>query len=438
MPTAKQIVARITRDPQRRAFLYSIVLRLRIIRATLWRLMLWRTTVIAVAGSCGKTTTKEMLSSCLKNAGSVTRTPGNYNCLEFGGIIDTILSARLTDKFLVVETGIERAGEMRRVARLLRPHVVVMTRVTGAHLVEFGSLENIAEEKADIIAESPACRLVVLNRDDERVYAMRHKTSARAITFGYHDEADVRCTQRAGSWPARFNLTIEVGSDVAKVQTQLLGTHWATAVLGAMTAARALGVSFSDSSANVSQIEPVWGRMQPIVLPNGITFIRDDFHGSPHNFEVAFEVIKDAKAARKILVSGAYGDAPGHSRDRMRLLANDATGIFDGYVFVGEKARAAAQVIRQSQRPEPELLMATNSMPEVIETLKEQLRPGDLVLLKGTTSAHISRAYLGLLGDVQCELTTCGRQYLCDRCDQLGFQWSTELADYMAPLESCL
>ena len=438
MPTSKQIIARITRDPRRRAALYSLVLRFRVIRAWIWRRMLWRTTVIVVAGSCGKTTTKEMLSNCLRDAGSMTTTPGSWNGLRWGGIVATILSARMTDRFLVVEAGIEVPGEMRRVARLLRPNVVVMTRVAGAHLTEFGSLENIANEKADLIVESPSCRLVVLNRDDPRVYAMKDKTTTRTVTFGLHADADVRCTRRDGTWPSRLNLTVETASQSLNVQTQLLGLHWTTAVLGALATAQELGVPLTECGPGIEEIEPVWGRMQPIELPTGITFIRDDYHGSPHNFEVAFEAIKNAKAARKILVSGAYGDAPGHSRARMRLLANDAAGIFDGYVFVGENAKAAAKVIRQSQTPGPELLMASNSMPEVIQKLKEQLRPGDLVLLKGTTSAHISRAYLGLLGDVQCDLSTCSKQILCDRCDQLGFQWSTELADYMAPFESYL
>ena len=436
MPTSKQIIARLTQNPQRRAALYSIVLRLRVIRIWIWRRMLWRTTVIAVAGSCGKTTTKEMLSQCLSDAGSITATSGNRGGLRFGGIAETILSARLTDKFLVVETGIELRGDMRRIAQLLRPDVVVMTRVAGAHLVEFGSLENIANEKADLIAESPSCRLVVLNRDDERVYAMKDKTTARVVTFGHHADADIRCTQCDGAWPSRLKLTVESGPETVELQTQLVGTHWTTSVMGALTAAKELGVPFTECGARIEQVEPVWGRMQPVDLPSGVSFIRDDFHGSPHNFQAAFEVMKHARAARKILVSGPYADAPGNSRQRMRLIARDAVGIFDGYVFLGENAKSAVQVINKTETPQ--LLLASKDVMTVIQTLKDQLQPGDVVLLKGPTSSHISRAYLGLLGEVQCDLRSCSRQILCDRCEHLGFERSEELASYMAPCDSNL
>lgn len=406
-------------------------------RAWIWRRVLRKTTVVAVVGSCGKTTTKELISACLREAGGTAKNLGNWGGLRFGGIANAILNTRPGDRFLVIEAGIEKPGDMGRIGKLLRPDVVVVTRVAPAHTAYFENLDHIAREKGIMLEYCRRNGLVVLNRDDDRVYAMRNRTGEQVVTYGVHPDADIRCQHKHSTWPERLSLLVEHKGTSVRVNSKLVGEHWSEAILAAIAASHSLGVPLASCAEVIGQLEPVWARMQPVELPSGVVFIRDDFHGSPHNYETAFEVMRSAVAARKMLVTSGYSDAVGHSRDSIRALAEKAYGIFDVFVFFGQNSRFAARLLKE-KGIDPERVMATNNIHEIVDFLKQNLASGDLVLLKGRTSAHISRAYLGLIGELACDLQTCGNQFLCDRCPKLGFAWREDLRAYMASPDSYL
>lgn len=401
-------------------------------RAWVWRRLLWRTTVVAIIGSCAKTTTKEIVRNLTAELGSTTANLGSWSGLRFGGIADAILRTRLGDSFLVVEAGIEKPGEMTRISSLLRPDIIVVTKIAPAHLSYFDGLDHIAAEKGIIVEQCGKNDIVILNRDDERVFAMKELTSARIVTYGFHPESDFVCSLTNSVWPSRLSISVRCNTGSEEIQSRFVGEHWSVAILAAVAVGRTMGVPLSRCAELVEQQEPVWARMQPIELPSGVTFIRDDYHGSPHNFQTAFDVIRTATAARKVLVSTSYSNVQGRSRDKMRTLANDAHGVFDIFVVLGEGAKYAKNALKDKGIP-AEAILATNSILEIVEFLKQRLKPGDLVLLKGKTSAHISRAYLGLLGDMSCELSECTQQILCDRCPKLGFPWTEELKPFIAP-----
>lgn len=401
-------------------------------RALLWRRLLLRSTVVAITGSCGKTTTKELVSSCLRQIGTTASTQGSWSGLRFGGIAATILSASFRDRFVAVETGIEKPGEMRHVATLLKPNVVVVTWIATAHVSHFGNLDRIAAEKGILVEQCNPQGFVVLNRDDGRVYTMRKRTKARVITFGSHPDSDVRCLELNATWPSRLSLKIKSGTQCEKIASQLVGAHWNEAILASVATSQALGLPLAHCVDQIASVEPVWARMQPIVLPSGATFIRDDYHGSPHDFETAFKLCRTAVASRKVLVASAYGDSNERSLERMRVLAETAHDIFYVFVFFGEKSKAAVRVLK-GKGVNPELLFESKDVRELVQFLRETLRAGDLVLLKGRTNTHMSRIYLGVIGDVKCTLQSCTRQILCDRCPKLGFSWREELKPYMAP-----
>jgi len=415
-----------------RMLIGTIKWRINHTHAWMWRRLLWRTTVIAVIGSCGKTTTKELIRSCIQEIGVTNASLGSWSGLRFGGIAAAILSTRFRDKYLVVEAGIEKPGEMQRIGGLLRPDVVVVTRIAPAHISYFDDLDHIALEKGALVEQCHRTGLVLLNRDDERVYAMKKRTKARVVTFGIHPEADMRCLEMSADWPSRLSLSIEYHDKSYEIQSKLVGNHWSESILAALATSHALGVPLTQCAERIGLVEPVWSRMQPIELPSGVTFIRDDYHGSPHNYRAAFEVMRTAPASRKIIITSAYSDLPGHSRDRMRALAEEAYDIFDIFVFFGESSKSAEKLLK-GKGVKSEAVLATKDIFDIVRFLQQHLNRGDLVLLKGRTSAHISRAYLGLVGDLKCALPTCGHQFLCDRCPKLGFAWAEELKPYMAP-----
>ena len=147
---------------------------------------------------------------------------------------------------------------------------------------------------------------------------------------------------------------------------------------------------------------------------------------------MAFSVMEQAFAERKFLVTSDFSDSSLSPRDRGRRLGRHAARIADWAVFVGERSlyakRAAIAAGMQAEQ-----VRSFFTVAEASSFLKSELQPGDLVLLKGRTSDHLSRIFLAQLDHVTCTLDTCRRQYLCDRCTQLGFPWDSNLAEFMAP-----
>lgn len=405
-------------------------------RAYVWRRCLLRTRFIVVAGSVGKTTTKEILATILARTAPTARTPGNRNHRKFGGPETTILGARPWHRFAVVEAGIERPGDMASVARLLKPDLAVMLDVKRCHTNVFKTVEAIAEEKGRLLAALRPGATAVINQDNSLVVGMLDHCRAQSVSFGSSEQAQIRLLEADCQWPSRLQLRIEVDGAQYDVRTQLVGTHSANSVLAALAAATVCGVALPDAIHAVETIEPFWARMQPITLPDsGAILIRDEWNGSIDTFDAAFSFLQRARAERKVVIASDYSDSTAKLRARAKRLGRQVATVADLAVFVGEYAeRSAAAAVADGLAPEQVHSFAT--IPPATQFLKQNLRRGDLALLKGQTSHHLSRIYLGLLGSVSCTALSCSRQLLCDRCDQLGLQWRTEFEGIVAPPEA--
>lgn len=387
--------------------------------ALVWRAFLRRPTVVAITGSVGKTTAKDCLTAILSAQGTTVGTIGNNN--GRGGIPQTVLRARPWHRFVIVEIGIDRPGYMIRSALVVRPDVAVVLRVAAVHSREFGTLEKTASEKAKIFRFLGRSGVAVLNGDDPRVAAMAARLRCRVVRFGSAPEHDVRLEQATSAWPSRLELRVSSGDRSWLVKTRLLGTHWATSVLGALAAAHACGVSLDDAGKALEHVEPFTGRMQPIELPGGVTIVRDDFSAAALTVDAAFDFLRSAKAGRRILVMSDCSDFGANYRHRHRYIAERAAECADAAIFIGEKSDFTARnAIRFGMVPES--VCSFLSLREAAEYLKPQLRPGDLVLLKGRVSDHLARFSYALRGEVACSRQTCSKRMLCDRCPELGFR----------------
>jgi len=387
--------------------------------------------VIAVAGSCGKTTTKELVAAVLATRYRVVATPGNWNALRFGGIAGTVRRFRPEHEIAVVETAIEHPGDMARIARVLKPDAVIMLAVAPNHLGAFGTLERIEREKSVLVRRLPPSGVAFLNTRDPRVARMAKGARARVVPIG-GTESDIVCERAQSRWPEGLALDVRAGGERRRVETRLLGHHWAPAVLAALAVGRHFGVPLENAAAAIREVPPPWARLQPIALANGVTFIRDEYHGSKHNYEVAFEVVREARAARKVLVSSYFANAEESPEAAMRYLGREAARLFDRAHFVDIHAGAARDAAIAAGMDE-RAAFAHEDVFAATEALKRDLRAGDLVLLKGRIYLHLSRIYLAMLGEVRCRRHWCEHQYLCDRCRHLGFPWRPELEGLVAP-----
>ena len=387
--------------------------------AIIWRRLLFRTTVIAITGSRGKTTARECLAQILSADSSITKTFGNNNGRR--GIPRTILRARPWNRYLIVEIGVDRPGVMWRGAFVVRPDLVVVTCVEPEHMENFHTLEAVAQEKARLVGWLGRQGTAVLHGDDPLVREMATVNKGRTTLFGTTDDCDLRMDELVSNDRDGLSLRVHSGSESAVVETQLIGQHWAPAIASAIATARALGVPLEQSTARLNGIEPYPARMQPVRLKNGAIIVRDEYNGSAGTLDTALTVFSKLKAQRRIAVLSDFTDDPRPPEERLGDIGRRVASQFDIAVFVGSNHHHATRGALGSDEPHA-IVHGFSELQAGAAFLRQELREGDLVLLKGKCRDHLSRIYFALTGPVDCWTNDCRLQVLCDVCPALGPQ----------------
>ena len=338
------------------------------------------TAFVGVTGSAGKTTTKELTAAVLGTQLSGTWTEGNVNNL--GSLGRTILRTKARHDFCVLEVAAWYPGSVARVARLVQPTIAVVTRIGLDHYKAFRSREATALEKRALVDALPPDGYAILNADDPHTIGMAEGFAGRVISFGESPSADVRATELSSAWPEPLVFRLHHDGRDWPVRTRLYGKHFAGAVLAAVGVAVAVGVPIERALEAVAAFEPVPGRMSP-VPHRGATFMRDDSKASLWSFEAVFEFLADAQAERTLLVVGTLSDYAGPASRRYRALAEQALAVVDELVFVGPNSRYGLA----ARGGVAERVRAFETLGEAREYLEGELRPGDLILVKGSRRA---------------------------------------------------
>lgn len=368
-------------------------------------------TFIAVTGSAGKTTTKDLIAAVLASRHRGSKSPGSHNTAHW--VSHTVLGARRGDGFCVHELGATGPGSLDDAIALVRPRVAVVTNVGGDHRSAFRTLEATAAEKAKVVHAVPRNGFAVLNADDPRVLAMAGSCRGRVLTYGLRPDAVVRAESVRSSWPDRLTFTVIHGEQRVAVHTRFCGVHWIHACLAAITTGIGLGVPLPAAAAALGAVEPLPGRYQPAEAA-GVTFIRDEFKASLWSVGPALEFVRDARAARKVIVFGTISDYAGRASQVYAEVARQALEVADEVVFVGPQALRCGGA---RGHPRGAALRAFPSLREAHRHLSATLLPGDLVLLKGSQRAdHLLRLVLARRGRIACWRRTCRRIKFCDDC----------------------
>jgi UDP-N-acetylmuramyl pentapeptide synthase len=338
------------------------------------------TAFVGVTGSAGKTTTKELIAAVLGTELAGTWTEDNRN--NIGSLGKTILRTRARHDFCILEVAAWYPGSVARVARLVQPTIAVVTTIGLDHYKAFRSREATALEKRALIDALPPDGYAVLNADDPHVLAMAEGFAGRVLTFGESPLADVRATEMSSAWPEPLAFGLHHDGRDWPVRTRLHGKHTATAVLAALGVAVAVGVPIERALEAVATFEPMPGRMSP-VPHRGATFIRDDAKASLWSFEPVLEFLADAQAERTLLVVGTLSDYAGPASRRYRAFAEQALAAVDELVFVGPNSRYGLK----ARGDFAGRVHAFETLVEAQEFLERELRPGDLVLVKGSPRA---------------------------------------------------
>lgn len=367
-----------------------IILRVVVWTVSLYRLRLQRVVFIGITGSCGKTTTKEMVAAVLSSQYQGHKSPGNNNIL--GEVIRSILQTRSEYQFCVQEFtvgGIGEAVPLEKQFEMFKPQIGVVTTVGDDHITAHGSREAIAAEKGKLIAALPKHGTAILNADDPLVLGMQSRCQGRLLTYGLSLDAMLRGEAIRDDWPNRLSLTVRYEGETVRVQTQLCGAHLVPNVLAAMAVGRAMGVSLQSAAAALEGVAPVPGRMCPIESPDGVTFIRDDVKAPVWTIPAVLDYLRCATAKRKIVILGTLSDYRGGAPSSIYAgVARQVLEVADYVFFVG---RWASRSLRAKRHANDHALQAFVTVDHINEFLTRFLQPGDLVLIKGSRTDKLSR-----------------------------------------------
>ncbi len=395
-------------------FLKPVKLRLQHELARGYRYMLGvhgKVCFIGVTGSCGKTTTTELIAAILAKQYRVQKR-SHQNTLKY--IVDTILTVSPLHRFCINELSGDRPGLMGKSVKLLRPQIGVVTNISHDHYSYFRSLALTAKEKSQLVEILPADGTAVLNADDPFVFEMHKRTKAKVITYGLTTEAMVRGECVSCAWPRPMSLDVCFAGKRLNVQTRLLGEHWAYAVLAAISVGIAAGVPLETAAQAIEIFDPILYRMSQHPTPEGVTFICDNRKAPLWTIPASLDFMKKANARRKIAVIGSISDTPKNFFNRYQAIIRQTLGIVDKTIFVGEHALTA---IRAKPNRSNECVMAFDTLYKLNSFLIGYLEPGDIVLIKGSEiTDHLYRLVLSRTEGIACWRQNCGKKRFCTDC----------------------
>ncbi|MDA8369928.1 MAG: UDP-N-acetylmuramoyl-tripeptide--D-alanyl-D-alanine ligase [Nocardiopsaceae bacterium] len=350
--------------------------------------------IIAVTGSSGKTTTKDLLAQVLGRLGPTIAPTGSFNN-EIGHPL-TVLRADADTRFIALEVAARGLGHIAHLCSVAPPRIGIVLNVGSAHMGEFGSREAIAQAKGELVAALPdadAGGVAVLNADDDAVIGMAERTRARVVSYGLAEDADVRARDVGLDGSGRATFTLEIAGRSAGVRLALVGVHQVHNALAVAAAATELGMGIDAIAAALSEAGPVsrW-RMEVTELNGGITVVNDAYNANPESMEAALRTLEAlAGQRRSFAVLGHMAELGGRSRaeheDIGRLAA--ATGV-ETIIAVGEEAAPIADGARSVQAWQGEVIRVFDAA-EAAAALQGRLRPTDVVMVKGSRVAGLEQ-----------------------------------------------
>lgn len=355
-----------------------------------------RLRVVAVTGSNGKTTTKNMLRAILDAQGATVAPRGSFNN-EVGAPV-SMLGIDEDTRFLVVEMGADAVGDIAKLVDVARPDVAIVLKVGLAHIGKFGDLAATARAKGELVRDLPASAIAVLNRDDALVAPMASTTAAAVRWFGLaHGSAEEPDAFLADD----VRLTIDgTAFDLLRdgvrrpVRLRILGEHHALNALAALAAADALGIDLGEAIRAIEGMDRAerW-RMELLAAPDGVVVINDAYNASPDSTAAALRTLAELTRgrARAIAVLGEMaelGDLAGEEHDRIGLQVVRLN--VDQLVVVGDGARRIHLAATQEGSWDGESVFAAD-LDDAYDVIRGLLQPGDVVLVKSSNSAGLRR-----------------------------------------------
>jgi UDP-N-acetylmuramoyl-tripeptide--D-alanyl-D-alanine ligase len=345
--------------------------------------------LVAITGSNGKTSTKEMCAAILAEAGPCLHTQGNLNN-QFGLPL-TLLRREAEHRFAVVEVGMNHRGEIAPLAAIAHPTVAVVTNVGTAHIEHLGSREEIAREKGDLLAALAGDGTGVVPADDAFAAELVARVRGRVRRFGRGPGADVHAEDLL-ALPQGFAFTLCAEEGRVPVRVAGLGETAASNALAAAAAALAAGASLEHVAAGLARVRPVAGRLEPRALPCGAVLIDDSYNANPQSMEVALRMLASRPGpGRRFAALGDMGELGPTSEKAHRETGRLAAQLgIDALHALGAHAQTVAAGALEAGMAAARIHVA-RSHAELADALRGDLAEGDWVLVKGSRSMRMER-----------------------------------------------
>ena len=343
--------------------------------------------VVAVTGSNGKTTTKELIAGVLGTRWQVLKPSASFN--NQWGLPLTLLKWAPEHEAVVVELGTNRPGEIAHLAGLARPTVGVVTNVAAVHTEFLSSLDGVREEKAGLVRAVPADGWVVLNADDARVAGLTRDAAARVITYGRAATAQVRAVGDAVEAARGVTFALETGGARATVTLALAGRHNVVNALAAAAVGVALGVPLEAIARGLAEAQPVAGRC--VWRAAGQVRILDDtYNANPVSLRAALETVAARRGTgRLVVVLGDMLELGAITEEAHRDAGRAAVAAgADELVGVGRSALWAVEAAREAGLAQAH---HATTFEDTVAHLLKRLVPGDTVLVKGSRGMRLER-----------------------------------------------
>lgn len=340
--------------------------------------------VIGITGSCGKTTTKNVLVELLSSRWRTIGSPNSFN--NDIGVPHTLFLADADTEALVVEIGTNHAGEIATLARIARPDAGIITTIGASHLEGLGSIEGVAREKSALAAAIPEHGFCVLNADSTWTRWIRSETRAEVISFSIDGEGDLNATD---VWFHSGGTTFRL--DGREITSPLLGLHNVQNLLAALAACRGLGLTLDDVLPSVSRLRAGRGRLDRIQCGR-FTLIDDSYNANPESARASVRVLTGLHGhRRRVLVLGDMLELGNHAGELHYEIGMEAakSGL-DMLVLVGSLTRAAAAGALEGGLP-AERVIHVEDTDEAIRLVPPLVESGDVVLVKGSRRTGLDR-----------------------------------------------
>jgi UDP-N-acetylmuramoyl-tripeptide--D-alanyl-D-alanine ligase len=361
----------------------------------------WRrkygTPMVALTGSNGKTTTKEMIAACLSSTFPVVKTKGNLNNLI--GVPLTLLTLTEKERVVVLEMGMNVPGEIRRLTEISEPDVGLITNIQTVHLEGMGSLERLKEEKGELFRRMREDGTILVNQDDPRVVDLASRYPGQKITFGIEHPADVMAkeVQLHGAEGTSFTLILE--EEAMEVHLQLLGKQFVPNALSAIAVACLFGVEVSRAKEALENFQPFPMRMEVAPLKGGEILINDAYNANPSSMELALETLVEAKGkGRAIAVLGDMLELGDFSEEAHQRIGQKMSELsIDFLLAMGEKAPVVIESAIRHGFPRGKARIVENHS-EAVSLLRQMIQKGDWILIKGSRGMAMEKIAEGLAG----------------------------------------